>query len=232
MFKPAQIVRCKRALKAKAVALNIVIPRGFNFIPFVGPFTRELIRRVEKHEWPNLPPTGEFNSRMLALLFPAPPLTIGAVALSHAKRELGVKEDPASSNAGPRVSQYEAILGLNHQPWCACFITWCLRQAGWNRKGWNQAYVPSWVGEAHNGQGGLLVIGPGAVAAGDLACFDWQHDGIADHIEFASGPVVKGQFPTIGGNTSSSAAGDKSNGGEVAANTRSVSDVAAFIRVL
>ncbi len=228
MVTPAQIVRRKRALRAKAMALGVPVPRGFNLVPFVGPYTRELIRRVQRKVWPKLAVTGEFDARMLALLFPPPIVTVGGKALGFAKLELGVKEHPAGSNRGPRVDQFEAACGIQGQPWCACFVVFCLREAGWKTTGWNQAYVPAWVAVAHLGQHGVRVIGSGEVRAGDLVAFDWEHNGVADHIGFCRGPVHGGEFQTIEGNTS---AGSNSNGGEVQARTRSIGDVACFMRV-
>lgn len=231
MITPVEAVRRKTAAEAWAIEHDVAIPKGFHArTPFVGKYARVLVRRIEAKRWPKLPPTGEFNTRVLALLFPPKKYPIGVVALGNARAELsaGVKEHPSGSNAGPRVSQYEAILGLNHQPWCACFVTWCLRQAGWKQKGWNQAYVPSWVATAHNAQHGLRVIGVSEVKQGDLACYDWEHNGVADHIGFVLLPPKNGSFNAIEGNTS---LGSDSNGGEVMLRVRNVRDVACFIRV-
>ncbi len=59
---------------------------------------------------------------------------IGERALALAVAELGVHEDPRSSNTGPRVREYLAgcernskPLGLTSGAWCAAFASWC----GW-----------------------------------------------------------------------------------------------------
>jgi hypothetical protein len=66
--------------------------------------------------------------------------------------------------------------------------------------------------------------------AGDLVCFDWDNDGIADHIGFVTGPVdPHGNFPTLEGNTSE---GNNSNGGQVQDRVRNVSAVECFVRIV
>lgn len=54
--------------------------------------------------------------------------------LQIARRELGVKETPGRADT-PRVLEYLAATRLppslhdDETPWCAAFVTWCLRQA-------------------------------------------------------------------------------------------------------
>jgi hypothetical protein len=239
MVTPAQIIKRKRALK-RYVVKHGGNPRGLNFAPVAGPVYRKWIRWLQKREWPKLPPTGIADSRVLAVLFPPKPETIGHHALRIAEACEGVRESPAESNRGPVVDTFLAACGFHFrpivpgkpvqqgEPWCACFVTWALRKAGWTQAGWNQAYVPDWVATAHKAAHGLRVIGAAQVQAGDVVCFDWGHDGVADHIGFAAGPVKNGSLPTCEGNTS---AGNNSNGGQVQERTRTLSDVACFIRV-
>jgi hypothetical protein len=234
MTTPAQIIKRKKALKAYFSKRGWTLPKGFNMMPVAGKKYREAIRRVQKHEWPKLPTTGIADSRVLAVLFPPRKQTFGELALRVAKTQVGTKEHPPESNRGPKVDEYMAACGFHFAPrqegvpWCACFVTWCLRQVDWKERGWNQAYVPSWVGVAHLAQHGLHTIGSSMVTAGDIVCFDWEDNGVADHIGWCAGPVKGGSFPTIEGNTS---AGNNSNGGEVQERTRRVSDVACFIRI-
>jgi hypothetical protein len=51
-------------------------------------------------------------------------------ALKTAISQVGVKEDPLGSNAGPKVNEYLASV---HLPpgnfWCAAFVYWCFQQA-------------------------------------------------------------------------------------------------------
>jgi len=149
-------------------------------------------------------------------------------ALKIALGEVGVKEEPAGSNSGPRVSQYEAVAGINHQPWCACFGTWCFKQAGVLLSGFNVAYCPSWVASAHADQHGLRVIGHSEIEPGDVAIYDWNNDGVGDHWGFVISSTPGGH-KAVEGNTS--VAGSQSNGGEVCIQDRSLSDVECYIRV-
>ena len=139
--------------------------------------------------------------------------------ISIERHEIGVKEDPPNTNRGPRVDQYEKSCGIHGEPWCGCFQRWSLDQLGY--KGPlppNPAYVPSWVAWAKHE--GLTVSHP---EPGDLVCFDWNHDGIGDHIG-----LVEAWPYTIEGNTSESS---QSNGGEVMERVRSIGDVEVFIRL-
>src|SRR4029077_11268627 len=47
--------------------------------------------------------------------------TVRAAALSRAITQLGTKESPAESNN----QKYGQWYGVNYQPWCAMFCTWC-----------------------------------------------------------------------------------------------------------
>ncbi len=155
--------------------------------------------------------------------------TYGQPALVVATSQLGIKEDPPNSNWGPP-SKYMKNLGHGPEPWCADFVEWCLEQVGWPRGNWIVAYVPSWVAAAQRGSADMRVLNfpfeqP---QPGDLACYDWGKDGVADHIGFYERANGIGSFDAIEGNTSF---GNDSNGGEVMRRTRNVSDVTAFIRL-
>jgi hypothetical protein len=156
--------------------------------------------------------------------------TLRAKVLHLAAKEIGVKESPPSSNSGPRVSTYERATGAYGQPWCASFITWLLKSVGY--KGAfpeNPAYCPSWVDMARAARHGVHMVSASQMEEGDLALYDWDNDGVADHIGITESKVHGGVFTAIEGNTS---LGNNSNGGEVMRRERNVSDVLCFIRVL
>ena len=165
--------------------------------------------------------TGVWDAKLQGCLYPpAAPSAIQRL-IAVELHEVGVKENPPGSNAGPRVSQYEAVCGLNHEPWCGCFQRWALKEIGY--KGPlppNPAYVPSWVAWAR--QHGLTVK---TSRPGDLVTFDWARDGVGNHIG-----LVHGWPNTIEGNTS---VGNNSNGGEVMVRDRGsvAADVLCFIRL-
>jgi hypothetical protein len=222
--------RRKKAAKAYAIEHYLNIPRGFSWQgPRIGKPARELVRRIQHHAWPTHAPTGLFDTRTLALLFPLKPVGVRAVTI--AGKELGVKEDPAGSNSGPRVREFQNVTnpGASGFPWCASFVTWCMREAGWKVSFASQAYVPAWVAAAHTGRYPLMVVPASEAIEGDVVTYDWNNDRIADHIGFVlTTPDESGNFRAREGNTS---AGSNSNGGEVQDRDRHVSDVCCFIRV-
>lgn len=151
--------------------------------------------------------------------------TIRERALDAAIAELGYTESPNGSNQ----NKYGAWYGMNGEPWCAMFCTWCFEVgAGGSSsftKGGYYAYVPYVVSDARNGRRGLSVTS--APIPGDLVCYDWARDGTYDHIGiFKSGSYY--EFRAIEGNTSTS---NQSNGGQVMDRARSQSDAAiVFVR--
>lgn len=226
----AQNRKRKKAAKEYALTHYITIPKGFAWQPgFVGKPARELIRRIQLHAWPKQAPTGTFDTRTLALLFPAKPVGLRAVAI--AGTQIGIKEHPAGTNTGPAVVIYQHATnpGQTGFPWCASFVTWCLRQAEWKVSFASMAYVPAWVAAAHSGKYPLMVIAKSEAEEGDIVTYDWDNDTVADHIGFVlSKPDGNGKFNAREGNT---AVGNDSNGGEVMDRQRSTHDVCCFIRL-
>lgn len=73
----------------------------------------------------------------------------------------------------------DSYYGTNGVPYCAMFTSWVLFNAGVSAEGLPGAYVP-WILSA-NRDAGSLVYNEDALP-GDLVMFDWNHDGVADHI--------------------------------------------------
>lgn len=148
-----------------------------------------------------------------------------ASAFAQAKAKLGVTEKPAGSNR-VEFSDWYGLVG----PWCAMFVSWCYVQAKSKSfvKGQRYAYVPYILADAMSNKNNLSVTG--APEQGDLVLFDWNKDGVPDHIGLFDKWVSKsvGTFNTVEGNT---AVNNDSNGGEVMARVRNKSQVRAFIRV-
>jgi hypothetical protein len=144
-------------------------------------------------------------------------------ALTEAKTHLGEKEAPPRSNK-IRYSAWYGVVG----PWCAMFVSWCYVEAGSKafQTGAHYAYVPYIVHDARAGANGLaLTIDP---QPGDLVCYDWDKDGIADHVGLFEKKTIGSSFSAIEGNT---AIGDESNGGEVMRRDRNRTQVQAFVHV-
>ena len=149
-------------------------------------------------------------------------------ALETARSQVGYAE------TGDNDTKYGRWYGVNYQPWCAIFATWCYEtgtQTGSPsfQKGSYYAYVPYIVSDAHNRLRGLSVTS--SPAPGDLVCYDWGWDGVYDHVGlFESGGPSSWQ--AIEGNTSSDNSGSQSNGGGVYRRSRSKSQASVvFVRV-
>ena len=72
-----------------------------------------------------------FGAPMVEAVEAASPIATAAIDI--ARSELGVMEDPAGSNRGPRVDQYLRGVGLDpatgNFPWCAAFLYFCFDSA-------------------------------------------------------------------------------------------------------
>ncbi len=153
-------------------------------------------------------------------------------ALERAEKDLGMVEKPRDSNRCPITARW-GVIG----PWCAMAASVWYIDAGSRafRLHADWAYVPFLLADASRGMKGTSLIGHGLALPGDLVAFDWDDDGIADHVGLLRSVVGgNGTFQTIEGNTSTS---NNSNGGEVMHRDRTLADVArydgmlAFIRV-
>lgn len=117
---------------------------------------------------------------------------------AHECDVLKVQEEPKGSNRGKRVDEYEKVFGLKGEPWCACFVGWCLTQAG-GVKGKdfpNSALVADWRKWAteHNKRHALPTRG----SLGFLV-----HSNGTGHIFFvtkATNEIEGWEFTTIEGN--------------------------------
>jgi hypothetical protein len=137
-------------------------------------------------------------------------------ALSFAVAQIGVKEQPAGSNWGPKIQDWIRAAGYDSPvPWCGCFVNACIMAGGLpSGAGWI-GYTPSILSRAKAGKDGWSFHDRGE--PGDLALFDTPGGDPAVHVEIVRERLSDTRYRTIGGNTSSGAAGSQSNGGMVAA---------------
>ena len=152
---------------------------------------------------------------------------LGKQALAIAVGEIGVVESPADSNN----VLYGRWYGMNGQPWCAQFVSWCYVQAGSRAfvKGSRWAYCPYMVNDARRGVNGLVVTtNP---LPGDVVLYCWDKSGVAAHVGIFEEWIdkKKGTFSAIEGNT---AIGNDSNGGQVMRRQRSTKNVVVFARAV
>lgn len=140
------------------------------------------------------------------------------VAVARLEAARAVREDPPGSNANP----YSAALGRRPEPWCADFVSWCFLEAGAPLPAIDIpqgfTYCPDAVRYARMAHQEVL---PSAAMPGDVALFDWGHDGVADHTGIVIGRGAS-ELLTVEGNT---AVGDDSNGGQVLERRRPFADV-------
>lgn len=154
-----------------------------------------------------------------------PKVSRGQLLLREARTHLGTRESPPNSN---RVlfSTWYGLIGS----WCAMFVTYCSVKVGIKsfQRGVHYAYVPFVVADARAGRNGLTLVHYSNVQPGDYVCYDWNGDGVADHIGIFEKKISSMQFVAIEGNTGD---GNNSDGGEVMERSdRYVSEVQAFVR--
>ena len=85
-------------------------------------------------------------------------------------------------------------------PWCACFVSWCLDQLGVSCVGVPSSYVPA-IQTAAADAGKAL--SPTDAIEGDVIIFDWNKNGVGDHIGFCVANH-DGWMNTVEGNVSNS----------------------------
>lgn len=147
--------------------------------------------------------------------------------LKEAANHLGYKESPANSNN----NKFGQWYGMNYQPWCAMFVSYCLYVKGLplkitTPKGF--AYCPfgiKWFKDQ-------CLWHTSSPKPGDVIFFDWKNeqgvrDGVSDHVGFVEKVNADGSITTIEGNTS---VGNNSNGGQVMRRTRQGADIVGYGR--
>jgi CHAP domain len=215
--------------------------QGIDATGWIGPSTFDIYRRIKVPM--GKPHAGEMCMDVTAqnliaeawTMFggkptpPPPSKTTREHALEGAASHVGYKEKPAGSNN----TKFGAWYGVNYQPWCAIFVTYCYEiEANGSpsfERGSQYAYCPYILQDARNNRNGLTVTT--SPMPGDIVLFDWGRDGTYDHTGFFDKWTdnEKGLFDTIEGNTGD---GNDSNGGAVMRRTRNVRNQATvFVRV-
>ena len=145
-----------------------------------------------------------------------------------AKSYVGTKESPAYSNNVIFNTHYygHEVSGGNYA-WCVVYVWDTFRMAGASNlfcDGKKTAWVDT-VRDWAKSKG--LVVSKDQGRHGDLALFDWNHNGSGDHIGFIDAKNANGSYQTCEGNTS---VDNNSNGGEVQIRTRYPSEIMMIIR--
>lgn len=147
-------------------------------------------------------------------------------ALDVAKEEIGYQE------TGNNDTKYGKWYGLNNQPWCAMFVSWCFAQIGESakiaaqtKKGFASCDVGlKWFAK-HN-----KLIPTGQAQAGDIVFFQFDSDAQADHVGIVAKNDGKKNLWTYEGNTASNSKGSQSNGDGVYFKKRAYSLVMGVAR--
>lgn len=124
-----------------------------------------------------------------------------------AKSQLGYKE--GSNND----TMYGKWFGLNNQPWCAIFVSWCFDQAGMTSKVAAQTkkgFASCDVGLKWFSKNNKLVP-VGQAQPGDIVFFQFDTDAQPDHVGIVASNDGKSML-CYEGNTSSGVKGSQSNG--------------------
>jgi cell wall-associated NlpC family hydrolase len=143
-----------------------------------------------------------------------------------AKAELGYKE------TGNNDTKYGKWYGLNNNPWCAMFVSWCFNQAGLgknivaqNSKGFASCQAGlKWF----TSRGKIVPVGK--AQAGDIVFFQFDADAEADHVGICASNDGKKYLMVYEGNTSGDSKGSQSNGDGVFLKKRSYSLVMGVAR--
>lgn len=147
--------------------------------------------------------------------------------IKKAIAELGVKENPPSSNKVKYNTEYygRAVVG-NAYPWCCAFVWWIFKHSGASDLfygGQKTAYCPT-VESYYKSKGQWHTSNP---QIGDLVLFDFTGKGIAGHIGILEKINSNGTYQCIEGNTSSTS---DDNGGCVMRRIRYRSQIRGFAR--
>jgi cell wall-associated NlpC family hydrolase len=130
-------------------------------------------------------------------------------------------------------TKYGAWYGINGQPWCAIFVSWCYDKAGLvdkvaaeTKKGFASCDAGlKWF--AKKGK----IVPVGEAREGDIVFFQFDTDAQPDHVGIVDKNMKRLKaLRTIEGNTSPNNKGSQSNGGGVYQKKRSYATVMAVVR--
>lgn len=124
-------------------------------------------------------------------------LTVGNLDIVNvARQEIG--------NVGGE--KYWRWFGFDYYvPWCACFVSWCANQCGYLDQGLIPSTAGCLSGIAWFQERGLWLNGGQSPKPGMIIYFDWDLDGLSDHVGIVE-KYENGTVCTIEGNTSNSCA--------------------------
>lgn len=142
--------------------------------------------------------------------------TLDAI-IEVAKKEIGTIEGPKDNE-----TKYGKWSGVNFQPWCQSFVSWCAFTSGLDAKKYpktaSTVAAADWF-KKNNRWADSRNDDP---TAGDWIYFDFPDDGVnrISHVGICIKNNGDGTIQVIEGNTSGTAKGDQRNGGMCVEKTR------------
>ncbi|MDV5063669.1 CHAP domain-containing protein [Veillonella sp. YH-vei2232] len=134
----------------------------------------------------------------------APSTDLSGVKFENGTREgnqniVNIAKDQVGNEGG---QPYWSWYGFNSRvEWCACFVSWCLNQAGYSEPKFAACQSQGIPWFRNNGQwanGNYKDLAPG-----DVIFFDWEGDGSADHVGIVIGTDGQRVY-TVEGNSGDS----------------------------
>lgn len=141
--------------------------------------------------------------------------------VSKAASQIGITEQPANSNN----TKYGAWYGMNGEPWCDMFVSWCANEIGAIDVVGKFAYCPYHVNWFK--QQGRWLSREAQPQPGDVVFF--ANNGVACHVGIVESRNGSSSITSIEGNTS---AGDNANGGQVQRRNRTYGSVGSSWYIL
>lgn len=153
-------------------------------------------------------------------------MVTGNAVVAQAKSQLGYQEGENND------TMYGKWYGLNHQPWCAMFVSWCFTQADMGtlipaqtKKGFASCDAGmKWFAKKNK------LVPVGQAQAGDIAFFQFDDDAQPDHVGIVVKNDGKKYVWCIEGNTAGDSKGSQSNGDGVYMKKRAYSLILGIAR--
>lgn len=88
----------------------------------------------------------------------------------------------------------------SREEWCACFVSWCAEQCGYLERGVIPKFSLCSDGVDWFNVRGQFQDASYVPMAGDIIFFDWENDGVIDHVGIVES-VINGVVNTVEGNS-------------------------------
>lgn len=143
-----------------------------------------------------------------------------------AKSQLGYQE------TGNNDTKFGRWYGINNQPWCAMFVSWCFSEVGLAAKvaaSTKKGFAGCDAGLKWFSKNGKIVP-VGKAIAGDIVFFQFDTDTEPDHVGICASNDGKKYLTVYEGNTSGDTKGSQSNGDGVYLKKRAYSLIMGVAR--